>query len=660
MTLAAAAAALLAFCAPAHAADGDLDPTFGSGGVVHLPFGGGAGDVAVAPDGKIVAISDVPGSDTTAYVVRLTATGALDETFAGDGTAVLSRDGGVSAREVAVQPDGKIVVAGIVEPLDDAEGIVFRLTEGGEPDPTFDDDGVAVFDFDEGHSTPAALQLQPNGRIVVGGTFTAEGEEDFGVARLRVDGSLDTSFAGDGTTTLDRFESDRLRTVTLQGDRIVVGGFSQQQGAFEWVALRLMHNGTRDMAFGYATDYANGLYYNGVFSGSDAVATPDGGVLFSGQDADDAAALELDAAGREDAGFSGIEGRRSFTFGDAVRSIATGAGIAADGNYAFVGSTSPSGEPRLAAAKLTPGGALVPSFGDGGQRVYDAAGFFRTTGLAVAPDADLVAVGDDGGGLALARISDTAPPPEPPPAAPLPIIQLTAGPPVAEGQLLTFTATLSRASDQPVTFNYVTGEGTAATGLDFGGRRGTVTIPAGQTSAQIAIPTNDDRFFESEETFRVELYEPQNARPGEYVAFGTILNELRRGRCQNIVQGRKGTDILTGSPASDLIVGRQDIDFLFGLGGDDCIRGERGGDIIDAGDGNDTVDGGSGNDRIKGGDGNDRLIGRRGRNRYNGGNGNDTIYARNGIAEIVECGPGRDRVKADSRDRLRRCERVSR
>ncbi|HEX8648257.1 MAG TPA: hypothetical protein VF715_15290, partial [Thermoleophilaceae bacterium] len=86
----------------------------------------------------------------------------------------------------------------------------------------------------------------------------------------------------------------------------------------------------------------------------------------------------------------------------------------------------------------------------------------------------------------------------------------------------------------------------------------------------------------------------------------------------------------------------------------------RGGDIIDAGDGDDTVDGGSGDDRMRGGEGADRLYGRRGRNRYNGGPGNDVIYARNGVAEIVECGPGRDRVKADRKDRLRRCERVSR
>ena len=61
--------------------------------------------------------------------------------------------------------------------------------------------------------------------------------------------------------------------------------------------------------------------------------------------------------------------------------------------------------------------------------------------------------------------------------------------------------------------------------------------------------------------------------------------------------------------------------------------------------------GGAGNDRIDGGDG---------RNRYYGGSGNDVIDAANGSVETVNCGPGRDTVRADSRDRLIRCERVHR
>ena len=240
-----------------------------------------------------------------------------------------------------------------------------------------------------------------------------------------------------------------------------------------------------------------------------------------------------------------------------------------------------------------------------------------------------------------------------------PTLNLTGGT-ALEGQVLIYTATLSRASDTAVTVSYVTGEGTAATDRDFTGSRGTVTIPPGQTSVPIGIGTISDRLFENDEGFRVELYDPVGARFGEYVAFGTIVNVLRSGRCQNIVRGAGRTDILTGSAGGDLINGRTDIDFLFGLGGDDCIHGGKGGDIIDGGDGDDIVDGASGDDRIRGGDGDDRLYGRRGINRYDGGPGDDRIYSRNGRSEIVECGPGRDTVKADSKDRFRRCELITR
>ncbi|HEX8743116.1 MAG TPA: Calx-beta domain-containing protein [Thermoleophilaceae bacterium] len=655
-TLTAAAAAFLALSAPALAADGDVDASFGAAGVAHLPFGNSA-DVAVQPDGKVIAVGDVPGGDTTSYVARLTASGELDPTFSGDGVAIVGAPGGVSARDVAVQPDGKIVVAGIVEPLEDGEGIVFRLTSGGDPDPTFSGDGAAVFDFAAGHSSPTAMQLQPNGRIVVAGSVSAGSASDYGVTRLRTDGSLDTSFAGDGTTTVDVMASDRPRAVALQGDRIVVAGFSEQNAAFSWLAFRLMPDGSRDGSFGLA----DGLYTTGVFDGLDAVATPGGGVLFGGYDLEgDMAALELDSSGRPDTGF-GPGGLRHFD----LAARATGVAIAAGGDYALAGTVSPpEGTPRLAVLEVTPQGQPVAGFGDGGKRVFDSIGRFSARDLAVQPDGKLVVGGNDGEGMAAARIVDgTAAPPasEPPPqqSPALPVINLTGGTAV-EGQVLVFTATLSRPSDQPVTVSYVTGEGTAATGLDFGGRRGSVTIPPGQTSAPIGIGTNVDRFFEPDESFRVELYDPVGARFGEYVAFGTIVNALRSGRCQNLVRGAGRTDILTGSPAGDLITGRTDIDFLFGLAGDDCVYGEKGDDIIDGGDGDDLVDGGSGDDRIRGGDGDDRLYGRRGINRYDGGPGDDRIYARNGRSEIVECGPGRDVVKADRKDRFRRCERITR
>ena len=229
-----------------------------------------------------------------------------------------------------------------------------------------------------------------------------------------------------------------------------------------------------------------------------------------------------------------------------------------------------------------------------------------------------------------------------------------------EGGLLPFTVTLDRAADTAVSAEFITGDETAVRGDDYHGRRGTVTIPAGATSTTIAVTTILDRLFENDEELRVELSNPQGADLDQHIDTGTILNTLRSGRCANDVIGQKGIDILTGSPAGDLIRGRLDHDVLFGLDGDDCINGEKGDDKLYGGAGDDVVDGNSGNDEIKGDGGDDRLVGGRGFNRYSGGDGNDLIYARNGRAEIVECGPGRDWAKVDRRDKLRRCETVVR
>jgi Ca2+-binding RTX toxin-like protein len=223
-----------------------------------------------------------------------------------------------------------------------------------------------------------------------------------------------------------------------------------------------------------------------------------------------------------------------------------------------------------------------------------------------------------------------------------------------------FFISLDRASDAPVSVDFVTGDEDAERGSDYHGRQGTVTIPAGERFVTLFVTTILDRQFETDEQLRLELSNPTGATLDQHIDKAIITNSLRTGRCANDVIGRGRSDTLSGTAAGDRMRGRVGEDVLFGLSGDDCIYGERGHDILFGGDGNDVLEGDAGNDQIKGDAGNDRLVGGRGINRYSGGAGNDKIYARNGHSEIVECGPGRDWVKADRTDRLRRCERVTR
>jgi hypothetical protein len=119
---------------------------------------------------------------------------------------------------------------------------------------------------------------------------------------------------------------------------------------------------------------------------------------------------------------------------------------------------------------------------------------------------------------------------------------------------------------------------------------------------------------------------------------------------------------LAAPPRSAALVlrGTTRADRLNGGRGDDRLSGGAGDDVLRGGVGRDTLAGGTGRDRLLGGSGADRLVGGRHRDAVLAGSGNDRIEARDRVSETIDCGPGFDRVVADRRDRLVRCERVSR
>ncbi len=133
--------------------------------------------------------------------------------------------------------------------------------------------------------------------------------------------------------------------------------------------------------------------------------------------------------------------------------------------------------------------------------------------------------------------------------------------------------------------------------------------------------------------------------------FGGLGNDMLSGGdgADPALSGDEGADEVTGGPGADA---------LFGGAGRDFLKGGSQSDSVSGGDSSDRLSGGAGADRLFGGAGRDVLTGGPGRNRYWGEGGPDRIEAVNGIREVVDCGPGRDLVRADRRDRLRKCERV--
>ena len=236
-------------------AAGALDPTFGAGGKVLTDFpdvsGVFARDAALQPDGKIVAV----GYNYFDYVVvaRYNPDGSLDATFSGDGMLATKFGTGDNAGlAVRVDAAGRIVVGGHHAYGDFA---VMRLLPDGAADPSFGGgDGIVTTNVggtDQAHD----MALLPDGRIVLGGyaaAATGTGN-DLAMAVYRPDGTLDPAFSDDGIARADvggLNEYGEAIAVDAQG-RILVGGTGYLSGADgHWVVARFNPDGSRDAAFG--------------------------------------------------------------------------------------------------------------------------------------------------------------------------------------------------------------------------------------------------------------------------------------------------------------------------------------------------------------------------------------------------------------------------
>lgn len=242
--------------------DGSLDTSFGGDGKVTTDFGstGDAWAVAVQSDGKVVAAGGGPGDFALA---RYNADGSLDTSFDGDGKVTTDfGDTSDSAYDMVIQGDGKIVAAGY------PDFAMARYNADGSLDTSFDVDGKVNTDFGSGFGWAEGLAVQANGKIVVAGFAVLAGTGDFGVARYNVDGSLDTAFDGDGKVTTD-FDAgnDHAYDVAVQVDgKIVVAGCAGPmcEDDNDHVGLaRYNPNGSLDATFGggdgkVTTDFSAG------------------------------------------------------------------------------------------------------------------------------------------------------------------------------------------------------------------------------------------------------------------------------------------------------------------------------------------------------------------------------------------------------------------
>jgi uncharacterized delta-60 repeat protein len=236
------------FAVARYLADGSPDTAFGAGGTAHAGIAGRVDfgyAVGVQSDGGIVVAGRAGfdgGSDPDFGIVRFDAAGILDPAFGTAGVVRVDLAGGLwnEAADLAIQPDGRIVVSGLARPGGVYVFTTLRLLADGTPDASFGVAGAARTGLG-GNDFGRAVALQADGRIVVVGQ-SSTGGGDFGVVRYAADGTLDPSLGGTGTVTVDFFgAADGASAVAIQADgRILVAGAAQNGSTTGLGLARLM------------------------------------------------------------------------------------------------------------------------------------------------------------------------------------------------------------------------------------------------------------------------------------------------------------------------------------------------------------------------------------------------------------------------------------
>jgi uncharacterized delta-60 repeat protein len=211
--------------------DGRLDRSFGQDGRVTTdvsPSGEQFTALAILPDGRIVAAGWAEVSLVPVFsAVRYTQGGRLDTTFDGDGISRVDvAPGGDRANAVALVEHGGLVLAGSAAAGGRDEWALIRLGPRGHLDPTFARHGRLVTDFGPAFDEAQSLAVQTNGKLVVAGRIREGNKDDIGVLRFKPDGGRDLMFGAGGRALTDVSSgNDAARDVIVapNGELVVAG-----------------------------------------------------------------------------------------------------------------------------------------------------------------------------------------------------------------------------------------------------------------------------------------------------------------------------------------------------------------------------------------------------------------------------------------------------
>ncbi len=533
--LCAAAFAAGAAANPAAAAPGDLDPSFSSDGMVVTSFPNGATeifDIAVQRDGKIVAAGAFGPEDTADFALaRYRPNGKLDRSFSRNGRVTLRfGPGGAGAQihAIVIQPNGRIVAAGYVQTGSDYDLALARFLPNGRLDRTFGGDGkvrTSVGTYALAH----ALVRQPSGKIVAGAVVGLP-DSRFAAFRYRRNGTVDRSFGPTGngrvmTPVGEDFAGVADALVQPDG-KIVLAGTATVGGNQDFAVVRYRRNGTLDPGFGSGGIATTPVVGTNSDRANGVALQPDGKIIAAGEtqdlssDADDFALVRYTTNGDPDPTF-GSAGIVTTSVGpdyDSAEDVV----VQRSGRIVAAGFTF--GTPtRFAIVRYGPGGTPDPSFGSGGLATLAVgSGGSLAKAAALRADGRIVVGGEAASGsrrhFALVQL-----------LAAFPRVSIR-GDSRLEGdggeRVLRFPIRLSEPpGTTPVDVSYATVERSALAPQDYLSEQGEFRFSGARVLRWIRVVAFGDRRVEPNERFRVRISLSGNATLGRARGTGTIRND---------------------------------------------------------------------------------------------------------------------------------------
>jgi uncharacterized delta-60 repeat protein len=245
-------------------------------------------DIALQSDGKIIVAGySYDGVKNNYALARYFPDGDLDPSFSNSPNALNTQIGGIvttsfgsgdsNGQKVAIQSDGKIIFAGYTYNGKDYDFSVARYNKNGTLDSSFDGDGKATASFGSGYDYAFDVAIQNDGKILLGGTS----QNSFALLRYHPSGILDTSFGTSGKVMTSIGSSDTGRSISLQPDgKILMGGWTNSGANLDFALARYNQNGTLDTTFGFGGKVITDFGYRDA--AYDIIVQADGKIIAAG------------------------------------------------------------------------------------------------------------------------------------------------------------------------------------------------------------------------------------------------------------------------------------------------------------------------------------------------------------------------------------------